>query len=108
MKLNTKGNLMKTPNGNETDLHAHDHTLKCGEVVHRVYAFLDGQMNLDDVLVFKDHLKVCLPCQAYVQFEEKLINMIKSKSCNDETKIPAALMDKIKKAIEVSNLPPKS
>ncbi len=94
---------MNTPNGDEKDLHAHHH-MKCNEVVDRVYAFLDGEMNLDEVLEFKDHLKICLPCKAYVQFEEKLIQIIKSKCVSDESKIPSALMDKIKKAIEISSV----
>ena len=94
---------MKTPSDVETNPNTHEHSIRCNEVVHRVYAFLDGQMNLDDVLVFKDHLKVCLPCQAYVQFEEKLIQMIKLKSIQDESKIPSTLLEKIKKVIEVSD-----
>lgn len=108
MELNIKGNVMNSPHGDEKDQHAHDHAIKCDEVVHRVYAFLDGEMNLDDVLVFKDHLKVCLPCQAYVKFEEKLIQLIKSKCTTDESKIPSGLADKIKKAIEASNAASKS
>lgn len=94
---------MNTQKEEEKGQHAHNHGVNCGEVVHSVYAFLDGEMKLEEVLVFKDHLKVCLPCQAYVQFEEKLINIIKSKCANDECKIPSTLMDKIRKAMDMSD-----
>ena len=99
---------MNASNGEEKDLHAYDHMMKCSEVVDKVYAFLDGEMNLDEVLTFKDHLKVCLPCQAYVQFEEKLIHIIKTKCAAGECKVPSELMDKIKKAIDLSNSTSKS
>ena len=103
MNMNTEGNFMNTSKEEEKDLHAHHHSMKCNEVVDRVYAFLDGEMNLDEVLEFKDHLKVCLPCKDYVQFEEKLIQIIKAKSANEGAKIPTDLMEKIKKAIDVTN-----
>ncbi len=101
--MNTEGNFMNTSKDEEKDHHAHHHSMKCNEVVDRVYAFLDGEMNLDEVLEFKDHLKVCLPCKDYVQFEEKLIQIIKAKSLNDVSKIPGDLVEKIKKAIDVTN-----
>lgn len=99
---------MNTSNGEEKDLHAHNHIMKCNEVVDKVYAFLDGEMNLDEVLIFKDHLKICLPCQAYVQFEEKLIQIIKTKCATGECKVPSDLMDKIRKVIDLSSSAAKS
>lgn len=108
MNRNTEGSLMNTSKEEEKDHHAHHHHMNCTEVVDRVYAFLDGEMNLDEVLEFKDHLKVCLPCKDYVQFEQRLIQIIKAKSLNHETKIPSDLMEKIKKAIDVTNSSLKS
>lgn len=108
MNRNTEGRLMNTSNEKEKGKHAHHDHMNCTEVVDRVYAFLDGEMNLDEVLEFKDHLKVCLPCKDYVQFEEKLIQIIKTKSIKDGSKMPAELIEKIKKAINLTNSSLKS
>lgn len=86
------------------DLDARAHGLDCAEVAERVYAFLDGQMSLEELTVYQRHLELCLPCRALVDFENKLITMIKAKGAGG-AEIPATLMDKIKNALANSSNP---
>ncbi len=86
------------------DLDARAHGLDCAKVAERVYAFLDGQMGLEELTVYERHLELCLPCRALVDFENKLIAMIKAKGAAG-AEIPAVLMDKIKKALANSSDP---
>lgn len=84
----------------EEDQHAYDHDMNCSEVVQKVYAFLDGELSLEEIAVYKDHLHACLPCKAYVKFEEKLVKIIQEKGSDPAAKVPDALVSKIKIALE--------
>jgi mycothiol system anti-sigma-R factor len=80
----------------------HAHGMNCTEVANRVYAFLDGQMSLEEVAVYQRHLELCLPCRTLVDFEEKLITMIRAKGGNG-SELPSTLMAKIRKALNSSS-----
>ncbi len=88
------------------DLHVKSHTLSCDEVVVKIYAYLDGVLSLETVSLYKDHLDNCPPCRGFVEFEAKLINIIKTKggTASGES-IPESLRDKILKAIQISGNP---
>lgn len=83
----------------------HSHLIPCSEVLSKVYAFIDGQLDVRELEGFQEHIRLCLPCQEMVKFEEKLVEMIKKKGCHQKNEIPASLLDKIKQAIEVSSKP---
>lgn len=81
------------------DHHAHDHSMNCAEVVQKVYAFLDGELTLEEIAVYKDHLQACLPCKDYVRFEEKLVQVIQEKGAGPEIRLPESLLSRIKNAL---------
>jgi len=51
----------------------------CQDVEKKVQAFLDGQLEKEQVLLIEEHLDYCLPCDKKIEFEKKLRFVIKSK-----------------------------
>jgi anti-sigma factor (TIGR02949 family) len=91
---------------NHTD-HSHDSLIPCREVARRVYAFIDGELDVRELEEFEAHIKLCLPCKDLVKFEEKLVQTIREKLNGQTSKVPvpATLHEKIKKAIDLSRNP---
>lgn len=85
--------------------HQHEHkgNFFCEEVNRRVYAFIDGQMDIEQLKDYKEHINKCVSCQTLVQFEKKLIQLIKVKGGYTAGEIPASLKDKIKKVFEMQS-----
>ncbi|MBX7153260.1 zf-HC2 domain-containing protein [bacterium] len=83
----------------------HSHLIPCSEVLSKVYAFIDGQLDVKELEGFQEHIRLCLPCNELVKFEEKLVETIKKKGCHQKSEIPSSLMDKIKQAISTSSKP---
>jgi hypothetical protein len=85
--------------------HKHGDGMLCQEVAKKVYAFIDGQMNVKDLEAVQEHINMCLPCHMLVEFERKLLAIIHAKGGtgnSENTGIPKTLSEKIKKAIELS------
>lgn len=91
---------------NHTD-HAHDSLIPCHEVARRVYAFIDGELDVRELEEFEAHIKLCLPCKDLVRFEEKLVQTIRQKLNGHTTNVPvpATLHEKIRKVIDLSGKP---
>ncbi|HMV25634.1 MAG TPA: zf-HC2 domain-containing protein [bacterium] len=89
----------------EAGLHAQNHPINCGEIERLLYAYLDGELPLEEVAPYKDHLSHCPPCKAFVEFEEKISHLIKQKcghNGTDRACVPTSLHEKIQKAIALS------
>lgn len=83
------------------DLHVKNHPMTCDEVVLKLYEFIDGHLSLEEVAIYKDHLEHCPPCKGFVQFEQKVVQIIQQKSRNTKIEIPATLAEKIKLAMKL-------
>lgn len=86
----------------------HDDEIPCGEIVRKVYLFIEGHLDLSEIEKYKDHLEVCLPCRDIVQFEKKLIEMIHLKGGADGptgATMPVSLVAKIREAMALASNP---
>ena len=51
--------------GNQTEFDSASHSeshAECSEVLHRIYEYLDGEMQPSDVARVAEHLEACGPC----------------------------------------------
>lgn len=77
--------------------------IPCDEVIRKVYAFIDGELNVKELEEFQSHISMCLGCKDHVAFEAKLVQIIREKSGEgNRVEVPATLIEKIRKAISVS------
>ena len=51
----------------------------CKDVEKKVQAFLDGQLEKEQMLLIEEHIDYCLPCDKKIEFEKRVRNLIKSK-----------------------------
>lgn len=79
----------------------HKHNNICDEVNRRIYAFIDGRMDIAELKEYQEHINQCVSCQTLVQFEKKLIQIIHKKGGYTQTEIPATLIEKIRKALDL-------
>jgi mycothiol system anti-sigma-R factor len=68
------------------------HDTDCGEVLERVYEYLDGEMPEGDVGKIKHHLGECGPCLREFGIEDEIKKLIK-RSCTDPA--PIDLRDRV-------------
>jgi mycothiol system anti-sigma-R factor len=73
----------------------------CGETVHRLYHFLDGELTPDRRHLIADHLDKCAPCLEAYDFEAEVRRLIADK-CKDH--VPDHLRERIAAAIEHEHL----
>lgn len=85
------------------DPHEHKAGTICQEVNRRVYAFIDGKMEIAQLNEFREHINKCVSCQTLVQFEKKLLQVIKMKGGQTTQEIPASLREKIKHVFDLDN-----
>lgn len=69
----------------------------CDDAVHRLYHFLDGELDDQKRHDIKHHLDECLPCLEAFDFEAELRIVIAQK-CRDE--VPEHLRHRIAEAIQ--------
>ena len=74
--------------------HAHHegHT-DCSEVLHRIYEYLDGELEATDVARIATHLAECQPCLAQHDLDVALKQVVR-RSCQGET-APMAIRTQI-------------
>ena len=89
--------------GQENSEHKHSDGSICQEVNRRVYAFIDGQMDIEQLKEYKEHINRCVSCQTLVQFEKKLIQIIKIKGGQSTSEIPPSLKEKIKQVFDINS-----
>jgi mycothiol system anti-sigma-R factor len=68
----------------------------CDEAVHRLYHFLDGELDDTRRADIQRHLDECLPCLEAFDFEAELRQLIAMK-CRDQ--VPESLRSRIADAI---------
>ncbi len=68
----------------------------CGETIHRLYHFLDGELTEERRIQIRRHLDECSPCLGAYDFEAELRQVIHSK-CKDH--VPDHLRERIAHAI---------
>ena len=69
----------------------------CKDVEKKVQAFLDGQLEKEQVMLIEEHLDYCLPCDKKIEFEKKLRFIIKSRA--QENSHPQKLDVELKRMI---------
>ena len=75
----------------------------CEDVVHRLYHFLDGELDDAKRVQIKRHLDACLPCLEAFDFEAEL-RMVIAQRCRDE--VPPGLRERIADAIDHERIHP--
>ena len=68
----------------------------CTDAVHRLYHFLDGELDDARRARIRRHLDECLPCLEAFDFEHELRVMI-ARSCQDQ--VPDTLRNRVYRAI---------
>ena len=75
----------------------HDHGQPdCGEALHQLYFFLDGELTIERRQAITHHLDDCDPCLEVFDFEAEL-RMVISQKCRDE--VPPALRQRVADAL---------
>ena len=69
----------------------------CNEAVHRLYHYLDGELDDERRTLIRRHLDECLPCLEAFDFEAELRQLI-ARKCREQA--PAALRIRIAQAIQ--------
>ena len=69
------------------------HETPCTEVLDRVYAYLDGELDAPDIAKIRQHLDECGPCLAEYGLDE-LVKQLVHKCCGSET-APSELRVKV-------------
>jgi mycothiol system anti-sigma-R factor len=73
----------------------------CDDAVHRLYHFLDGELDDTRRADIKRHLDECLPCLEAFDFEAEL-RIVIAQRCRDE--VPEGLRERIAMAIDHEHL----
>jgi mycothiol system anti-sigma-R factor len=76
---------------------AWDGTGDCRDAVHRLYHYLDGELDDARRAVIRSHLDECLPCLEAFGFEVELRQVI-ARKCRDQ--VPEELRIRITQAIQ--------
>jgi mycothiol system anti-sigma-R factor len=69
------------------------HETNCGEVLDRVYEYLDGEMTVHDIAKIRQHLEECSPCLSEYDLDVALKALLR-RSCACES-APDALRQRI-------------
>ena len=69
---------------------------ECGEALHELYVFLDGELTDERRALIRTHLDECPPCFEAFDFEAELRQVIAQK-CRDT--VPESLMHRVADAL---------
>jgi mycothiol system anti-sigma-R factor len=69
------------------------HDTDCGEVLARVYEYLDGEITSEQLADIEEHLHECAPCLAEYGLEQVVKDAV-HRCCGDET-APASLRTRV-------------
>ena len=69
------------------------HATACGEVLRRVYEYLDGEMAPGDLAPIRQHLDECTPCLREYGLEESIKSLVR-RSCASEP-VPQDLRERV-------------
>lgn len=74
----------------------------CGEAIHELYLFLDGELTDEKRAHIHAHLERCLPCYEAFDFEAELRQVI-AQRCRDQ--VPPGLRERVFRALD-DGVPP--
>ena len=69
----------------------------CTQALHRLEAFLDGELPNTDVDDLREHLTACYPCTERASFEEQLRAIVR-RGCTEQA--PPRLASRIEAALD--------
>jgi mycothiol system anti-sigma-R factor len=69
------------------------HETKCNEVLNRVYEYLDGELDQQDLAAIRRHLEECRPCLSQFDIDLAMKSLLR-RSCTCEP-APQELRDRI-------------
>ncbi|HVI20036.1 MAG TPA: zf-HC2 domain-containing protein [Gaiellales bacterium] len=72
----------------------------CKGVEHRLQAYLDRSLTVDEVAMIEVHLGECDYCRQRYHFEAQLRDTVKTVCCGDP--VPGDLVDRVRLAIRQS------
>jgi mycothiol system anti-sigma-R factor len=73
--------------------------INCGDALHQLYEFLDGELTDEKRTAIADHLDHCAPCDEAAKFETELRHVIADR-CQEE--VPEDLMHRIAAALKAA------
>ena len=76
--------------------------VSCEEAIHRLYAYMDGELTEQRRLEIVRHLDLCGPCVGAYGFEAELRRVIASR-CKD--RVPDTLVDRVASALAAEQQP---
>ena len=71
---------------------------KCGDAVHQLYLYLDGELTPERRALIRHHLDECPPCFEAFDFEAEL-RMVISHKCREQ--VPDQLRERVARALGV-------
>ena len=69
---------------------------KCGDAVHQLYLYLDGELTPERRALIGQHLDECPPCFEAFDFEAEL-RMVISHKCREQ--VPDQLRERVARAL---------
>ncbi len=69
------------------------HATPCGQVLQKVYEYLDGELPLADLASIRQHLHECGPCLREYGVEEEVKALVR-RACAEE-QVPTGLRDRV-------------
>lgn len=72
--------------------------MRCEDVVHEIYHYLDGETAYVRRTRLSLHLRRCDPCHDAFDFEKRLLGLVQS-SCAEKN-VPPELLDRLRALIE--------
>ena len=76
--------------------------VSCEEAIHRLYAYMDGELTEQRRLEIVRHLDLCGPCVGAYGFEAELRRVIASR-CKE--RVPDTLVDRVASALAAEQQP---
>jgi anti-sigma factor (TIGR02949 family) len=90
------------PGGSTAESHSGSHA-ECSEVLHRIYEYLDGEMQPSDVARVAQHLEACGPC-LHEHDLDRAVKAAVRRSSSTEQSCPDQLRVQIRQRITMVRL----
>lgn len=74
----------------------------CSEVLAKVYAYLDGELEEDGCVEIRRHLQDCEPCLREYGLDEAVKRLV-ARCCGSDP-VPSGLRDKVLSRLEVARV----
>ena len=74
----------------------------CGDALHTLYHYLDGELTSERRRAIQEHLEHCAPCLRAFDFEAEL-KVIVARSCREQ--VPDSLRQRVARTLEEASKP---